>query len=90
MTKKQLGMLESYRRATAEELSDVYTRWSNAKERAWDYCESLRQDLNGYDARIPSANTFQFTYAFKYVEEGKLYLCYVTAANESRFCIEEE
>ena len=88
MTKKQEALLDNYRRATATKLADVYKSWSAAKERGWNYCENLRAQLGGYGVRVPSANTFQFTYAFRFMLNGQEWLCYCTASNDYKFCIE--
>ena len=89
MTKKQIGMLESYNRATATSLRDVYASWSTKKEQAYDRCRAIQYELSGHDGRICSANSYQFSYAFKYEKDGKQYMCYRTATNDYRFCIEE-
>lgn len=90
MTKKQEGMLKSYKRATATDLWQVYDSWSQAKANALDYCHDLQRRLDGYDGRICSANTYQFTYAFRYVDvdTGHMCLCYCTAANDYKFAID--
>ena len=90
MTKKQEGMLRAYENATATELWQVYGIYSQAKVNALRYCRELQARLNGHDGRICSANTFQFTYAFKYedFDTGHMCLCYCTAANDYKFAID--
>lgn len=88
MTKKQMGLYENYKRAWAQTLDDVYGRYSVAKAKAMDYCYNLQSELKGHDGRICSWNTFQFTYAFRYEEDGKQMLAYITANNDYYFQIE--
>ena len=89
MTKKQIGMLENYRSATATNLWDVYTTFSKAKRNAYDYCRRVQYEMHGTAGRICSANTYQFTYAFTYVNDnGKESLCYITPSNNYTFEIE--
>lgn len=90
MTKKNRGLLNNYNNATARTLWDVYTTCSAEKRKAFDDCNVKQCQMNGYDARICSANTYQFTYAFKYVnEDNKECLFYRTAANDYTFVIED-
>ena len=85
MKKAYEGFYNQYKRATARELSDVYGRYSAAKVRAMQYCKELKYNMHG------SANTFQFTYAFQYVNEsGKHCLAYITRDHNRFFEIEEE
>ena len=89
MRKQCEGFYENYKRATARTLSDVYSRYSRAKENALQYCKELQYNMNGYDGRICSANTFQFTYAFQYMNEsGKHCLAYITRDNNRYFEID--
>ena len=62
--KRAKQITEQYERATATRLSDVYGRCSEAKKRAFNYCNMLMQEYNGNDMKILSHNTFVFTAAF--------------------------
>ncbi len=89
MKKQYERFYNQYKMATARELHDVYGRCSYAKEKAMQDCKELQYNMNGYDGRICSANSFQFTYAFQYVNEsGKHCLAYITAAHNRYFEIE--
>ena len=66
MTEKQFGMLYEWYHSKARHLSDVYGTWSSAKQRGYDYCNGRRYTMQGFDARIPYANGWQFSYAFLY------------------------
>ena len=86
MTKAQAGLYSTYQRATATDLYQVYGRYSHAKEQAMQYCRRLQAEANGYDGRICSANSFQFSYAFRYEDaNGQECLCYITKAHDRRF-----
>ena len=89
MTKKNLGLLDQYNNATARDLWEVYGRCSENKRAAFNDCRALQYKMGGYDGRICSANTFQFTYGFKFIDkEGKERLFYRTAAHDYQFVIE--
>lgn len=91
MTKKERAMLSAYRGATATELYHVYDSCSKAKRDAFEQCRAIQCDWNGYDGKIVSANTWQFTYAFRYkTADGNEWLHYETANNTYDFPIEEE
>lgn len=82
MTKRNSAIVESYKSATHSELYEVYDRYSSAKAKAFDYCKGLCAKKNGNGLRILSANTFVFTAAFTYEENGKSYLMYITPSND--------
>ena len=89
MKKMYEGFYENYKRATATELWEVYGTHSRAKDEAMQYCRELQYNMNGFDGRICSANTFQFTYAFQYVNEsGKNCLAYITRDHNRFFEID--
>ena len=94
MTKKQRGMYESYKRALNRgpktELYQVYGNYSNAKQKAIDYCKELEHRLGGYNGTIVGHSAHFFSYAFEYVDYdlGKKCLCYCTHANDYKFSIE--
>ena len=75
-----LGMAESN---IGHKLYDVYTTYSGAKARAYDRCLEEMLEDNGYDFHICSANTFQFTVAWEYVnpETGEIMTKVKTASN---------
>ena len=75
------------RDAVGYTLEDVYTKYSNEKAGAFNYCRELCAALNGYNFRIISANTFVFSVFFEYVEASTGALCgaYITR-DYDRFC----
>ena len=57
-----------YRRwmySNAEKLPDIYASYSDAKRRAWQYCEDLCLKHNGRRLRIVGHNCMTFTAAFE-------------------------
>lgn len=90
MTQAQEKMLWNYKRSTAKELWHVYGTWSAEKAQAFQNCNVDRMNLDGYDARICSANSWQFTYAFRYMLDGVEHLRYHTARNVYDFELEED
>ncbi len=88
MTKKQLGMLNSYDYAqNGGELYDVYGSFSYNKARAMEYCKNLQYERNGYGGKICSFNTFMFTYGFKYEGDDGEHLVYITPSYDYDFLI---
>lgn len=85
MTKRQEQMLDNYHRASATELYEVYGRYSEKKREAFDRCRKLQAT---YDGCICKANSWQFTYAFKF-NNGyhQTCLCYITKDGEYEFPI---
>ena len=88
MTKKQNVMYENYKRATATKLSDVYSSFSRAKMRVYEWCCRQYIMMNGRQPRITSANTYSFTFAFQYLKDGKNWLHVETSKNTYDFEIE--
>lgn len=82
--KRAIQITEQYERATATRLSDVYGRYSDAKQRAFDYCQRLKREHNGYDMRILSHNTFVFTAAFLFddPETGVISIMLITPSRD--------
>lgn len=83
MKKNLSAQYAQYKRATATTLRDVYTSWSAAKERAYDWCLEKMRRQDGENFRIISANTFQFTCGREYPdpETGVLMFDMETASN---------
>lgn len=88
MTKKQADMLENYRRTNVKFLWECYGNYSRAKENAYNWCMEKCAKMNGISPRICTWNTSNFTFAFQFVKDGKLWLDYETSHNSYQFCIE--
>ena len=82
MTKRDAGVIESYNRSSYTELSQCYGSYSSKKQNAWNYCKELCMSKNGSGLRILSRNVYQFTAAFKYEENGKQYLMYISKSED--------
>lgn len=59
-------------------LFDVYGSFSQAKQRAYDYCIKLANDLGGRGFSIMGANCMQFTVGFTFSIDNKKYFAYIT------------
>ena len=68
-TKQAQRFIESYNRATATTLGEVYGSYSTAKARAYNYCMDRVFEENGNRPRIISSNCNVFTFAFQ-VDNG--------------------
>lgn len=81
-TKKEQQMFENYITSKSTYLNDVYGTYSNAKEKAYEWCRKDMIAHNGEHPRIPTSNRMQFTYAFQYkADNGKTRMRYHTASN---------
>lgn len=74
------GAYQRYNMSDDMQLRDVYGRWSDKKERAYNYCRELMYKYNGNGFRIISANTFMFTVGFEFPHPntGELMFAYIT------------
>lgn len=85
MTKKQQSILESYNRAKATELRDVYGKYSIYKSRSFEAIRSEMHESNGYGLRILSYNSQFYTCAYKTADGNQL--VYHTAYRREQFAI---
>lgn len=79
MTKRNESIINRYKKASATDVKDVYTKPSKLK---LDKCKECRQkmvDMNGEGFRILGANSYTFSAAFKYKnQDGKNILVFIT------------
>lgn len=63
-----------------EYLWHVYSRYSVAKERAYEYCRKMCADLGGFNFAITSYSTCMFTVMFDFAhpETGELMRAHIT------------
>lgn len=63
-----------------DRLDDVYGSYSTAKAAAWESCERLCDELDGYYLCITSANAFAFTAQFEFdnPDNGRPMVCRIT------------
>lgn len=59
-------------------LSDVYGNYSDAKERAYNYCRKLCDHFNGRDFENVSHNTMAFSVQFENPLNGCIMLAFIT------------
>lgn len=61
-------------------LADVYGSWSSAKQRAYDYCQRLCGDLDGWNFHITGSNSMCFTvmFDFEHPDTGELMRARIT------------
>lgn len=78
--KEQQHMVEMHKRANYSNLSEAYAKASSDKWDAFNYCKSKQRELDGFNFRITSYNTYWFTAAFQFIdkETGVLRLYYIT------------
>lgn len=89
MTKAQKAMVETYKRAYATTIRQLYTNPSFAKQSAEEYCFSKCKEFNGYRIRFYSANSFSFSCGFMW-NDGKHERLHVeTSRNTYDFNIDE-
>ena len=74
-TQKARIFIKEYWNSSRYNLDDCYNNYSYAKERAYDYCINKMQEMNGYDGRILSYNTFVFVYAFMTSDNKLIVIC---------------
>lgn len=83
MTANERSALRAYplwERSTADSLSHVYSRYSDAKARAWEYCQNLQFKYNGWGLRVVTHNQQMFTagFLFEDPETGVLKYMHIT------------
>lgn len=78
LNKQMQGAIYGHKRSNTYTLSDCYNSYSYAKEKAYNYCKNLQTQYNGYDFKIISYNTMQFTVGFYCDFEGKTNFVYIT------------
>lgn len=82
-TNEGRGIVSNYNYAMKKDnysLDCVYGSYSVFKAQAERYCRELCRKYNGYDFRIASYNTMQFTVTFKFIEPvtGEIMIAYIT------------
>lgn len=88
--RQALAHYEDYKRSNATSLRSVYGSYSEAKERAWNYCRDLMLEKDGHGLRVISANGWMFTAGFEFEENGKQMFMYITKTKDVAVEIEEE
>lgn len=81
-TTQMKNAFRSYQMSEARLLRDVYTTWSDEKQKAFNHCFDVYNQYNGTQYRIIGANTFSFSFGFIGYVDGKKAFFYITASNE--------
>ena len=87
MTKKHTSIYNNYLRSTATTLRDVYSSYSYAKEKAYNYCRSLCADYDGYDFKIIGHNCHVFSAGFTFSDGMNEYLMYITPSKDEKILL---
>ena len=90
MIKRDARIVESYNRSRVYSLSQCYGRFSSEKQSAWEYCQNLCRKKDGSGLKVISYNGWMFTAGFKYEENGKSYLMYITKSEDRPIELEDE
>ena len=82
-----LNHYDAYNNSWDYSLYDVYGHYSEYKYNAMEYCRNLMNDLNGYNLKIISHNSMQFTVGFEFAdpETGECMFAYITK-DYIRYC----
>ena len=80
-------MIDRANYSEGETLAEVYGNYSYAKYQAWLYCKDLYYREGGYNFRITSHNSFNFSVAWDIInpETGELEGVRIETANNSYF-----
>ena len=77
-----LSHYEAYKRSYDYSLRDVYTSWSTAKEKAWDYCKELMDKFDGRGLKVISHSRHMFTAGFMFEEDGKTMFMFISPSRD--------
>lgn len=81
---------KNYTRSEAYSLYGIYDKFSMAKSRAWQYCEDLCKQYNGYNLKAISGNTFTFSAGFTFKNEnGQTIFCYITPSKNQFYIVND-
>ena len=73
---------QRYVRSESRLLRDVYTSWSDEKQKAFNYCFEVYNKLDGRNYRIIGANTYSFSFGFICEIDGKKAFVYITKTKD--------
>lgn len=80
---------DAYKRSTKYSLYDAYGSFSKAKAEAWQYCENLMKEYDGYGLKVISHNGYQFTAGFMFEYEGSTMFMYISRSYDIAVEVEE-
>ena len=71
-TKRGQSLIDMGTRCCWQSLHNLYDSWSNAKQRAYDYCwEQYCNDNESTAFGVGNANSFGFTASWLFVKDGE-------------------
>ena len=88
--KEKENLIRSYNNSRLYSLNECYNNCSSRKWKAFKYCLDLKEKYNGKALKILSYNTFMFTAAFEFIEDGVEKLMYITPSYDRSFPIDLE
>lgn len=81
-TQQAERVIRDFEYSSDTELSDVYGRYSKAKENAYEYCRARERECDSYNGVITGHNSMTFSYAFTTWQDGHKYLVWITKCND--------
>lgn len=80
-----------YMASNMYDLRDAYGTYSFAKHNAFEYCEQIRKEFDGENAKIITASKLVFTYGFTYIDtfDNTKHFVLITKSKELDAIIEE-
>ena len=90
MNKREREAYERYLRSDMLTLYDAYDRFSRAKEEAWEYCKTLKDQKAGRGLKVIGASTHFFSAGFLYEEDGKPMFMYITHGSDTPVDLSKE
>lgn len=88
-TKKAERFINKYNRSDCYRIEDAYKRPSHTKIAIYESLIRGMNDLNGFYMRITCTNSSFFCCAFRYDDNCKHYLVYITPMHNYRILINE-
>lgn len=89
-TKEALRSYNQYLKSNMHSIFEAYENPSYNKQTAWTYCQKLCKEFNGYNLKIISKNSFQFTAGFEFVNNSGIFcFCLITRGSDRYYEIPE-
>ena len=87
LNKREKSFQDAYLSSTDNSLFDAYDNVSKAKWKAWEHCEAVCKEHDGWDLKVISHNSFQFTAGFEFENPatGAIALYIITKSDEFAF-----
>ena len=89
MNQRETSAYERYKRSDCYSLYEAYDSYSDAKERAWQYCKDLCCEKNGRGLKVIGHNSNFFSAGFLYEEDEKEMFMFITHGGDYPIEIEK-